>query len=733
MPDTIVDLAELERAFAQDPISDAFLALSRAYLEQSRFMEAMVVCKKGIKSRPDSLEGRLLLAQVYAGQSKLPKALAETAKLLQEHADFAEAHFFQGDILDKSGRPDEAIESFRACLALEPHHENAITAVRAKGIEYEPGPSPEEIAAKEAEEAEAARIAAEEAAKKQAVEVSTQAPVTSVTPPSGTGPVTSQIPMQSGQSVAGQSAYMGGYDPLAMQESRKGKMGAGFTFGLMALLLLFIGGFVLYLNANKERAEAIADLTTKARKHANSGTTFGLKKAAEKYQQIMEIDDAHPASLAAYAYNLELLSIRRGLRKEYGDEGKTTVERAQKKAKKKTRTVAAAMLYAFGEGKADDALAIYADASDKAKTDERVLMVQGMVFMAQGKTAEMPALLEKLKEAKDPNVLTWVGETWRRLGDRVKAWDTLSLALRTSPDHGPAHAMRALMVLEVKDLDLLPMALDDIQQVLELGKDNIGKKERGYSMLGRAELERLNKREKESERYMEVAKRALNKDASLAFFEAKWAFAKGKSGKAEGISFLKKSIERDPYWVLPRTMLIESSSAKDAEAAYEDAKKIFADNFYVDLAWGKAQAKSKSTRVQGATYLDELAKKYDRPEVNLLRGRLLLIKKKTDQAVEVLQKAAKATEGKSTRRVQAEVYTMLGRALQVKDDNDNAIEAFKSALGASSNYAPAYYYLGNALVVKEQLGAAKQAYEKCIKLDPSSKEAKKSAARKEKL
>ena len=86
MPDPNVDLAELERAFAQDPTSDAFLALSRAYLEQSRFMEAMVVCKKGIKSQPDSLEGRLLLAQVYAGQGKLPKAQKELEKS-QEAAD----------------------------------------------------------------------------------------------------------------------------------------------------------------------------------------------------------------------------------------------------------------------------------------------------------------------------------------------------------------------------------------------------------------------------------------------------------------------------------------------------------------------------------------------------------------------------------------------------------------------------------------------------------------------
>ena len=75
MPDSTVDISELEMAFAKDPGSDAFLALSRAYLAQSRFMEAMVVCKKGIKSRPDNIEGRLLLARVYSGQGKDGRSL----------------------------------------------------------------------------------------------------------------------------------------------------------------------------------------------------------------------------------------------------------------------------------------------------------------------------------------------------------------------------------------------------------------------------------------------------------------------------------------------------------------------------------------------------------------------------------------------------------------------------------------------------------------------------------
>jgi hypothetical protein len=46
------DLASLEHAFAADPSSDAWRPLTEAYLSMGRFMEAMVVAKKGVRSHP---------------------------------------------------------------------------------------------------------------------------------------------------------------------------------------------------------------------------------------------------------------------------------------------------------------------------------------------------------------------------------------------------------------------------------------------------------------------------------------------------------------------------------------------------------------------------------------------------------------------------------------------------------------------------------------------------------
>src|SRR5215470_13928771 len=77
------ELAKLEHAFASDPGSDAYKPLAEAYLGMGRFMEAMVVCKKGVKAHPNLPDARLLLARVYADQGKDKKALEELSGALQ--------------------------------------------------------------------------------------------------------------------------------------------------------------------------------------------------------------------------------------------------------------------------------------------------------------------------------------------------------------------------------------------------------------------------------------------------------------------------------------------------------------------------------------------------------------------------------------------------------------------------------------------------------------------------
>ena len=130
-PLTPSELSALEHAFAADPASDAYRPLTEAYLAMGRFMEAMVVCKKGVKAHAGDVAARLLLARVYAEQGKDRKALDEVLGALQEHPSDPVANRTAGVLHMKLGEkepvafepgPDPAFEPVgkigRCCLPL---------------------------------------------------------------------------------------------------------------------------------------------------------------------------------------------------------------------------------------------------------------------------------------------------------------------------------------------------------------------------------------------------------------------------------------------------------------------------------------------------------------------------------------------------------------------------------------------------------------------------------------
>ena len=84
-------ITELELQFAQNPASDAYIDLCQAYMDQGRFMEAMVVCKKGIKAHPEALEAKILLSEVYGRQKKYNRAPQELDGLVDSKPEIPAA------------------------------------------------------------------------------------------------------------------------------------------------------------------------------------------------------------------------------------------------------------------------------------------------------------------------------------------------------------------------------------------------------------------------------------------------------------------------------------------------------------------------------------------------------------------------------------------------------------------------------------------------------------------
>src|SRR5512143_179729 len=120
-PTTAAELSALEHAFAADPASEAYRPLTEAYLAAGRFMEAMVVCKKGVKAHPDDPSARVLLARVFADQGKDRKALEELQSILAAYPTFAAANRMAGELHMKVGEKEQGESALRRAADAAPN------------------------------------------------------------------------------------------------------------------------------------------------------------------------------------------------------------------------------------------------------------------------------------------------------------------------------------------------------------------------------------------------------------------------------------------------------------------------------------------------------------------------------------------------------------------------------------------------------------------------------------
>ena len=127
------DIHSLELEFAKNPNLDSCIPLVSAYLEKQRFMEAMVVCKKGIKTTPQDPRGRSLLVRVYLEQGKLPKAQQELDKAMQEFPGNPSGLAMQGLMAMKQGDATGAITFLQQSLQLNPNQPEAMSWLQQLG------------------------------------------------------------------------------------------------------------------------------------------------------------------------------------------------------------------------------------------------------------------------------------------------------------------------------------------------------------------------------------------------------------------------------------------------------------------------------------------------------------------------------------------------------------------------------------------------------------------------
>ena len=452
------ELTALEHAFAADPVSEAYRPLTEAYLAMGRFMEAMVVCKKGVKAHPDDPSARALLARVYAEQGKDRKAVEELEAVLGAYPTFAAALRMAGVLHLRLGEREKGEAALRKAAEVAPDDPEVREALAKHGIAAAPpaaaapsGPRTGPDAPPVAPRVAPAARAAGRSPRVDPVEV--DVPVTP-TP----------VPARSGGAAYAQALA----DKYATQEftlshgkpRKKGHKGTfATTIALFAVLAVALGGWMLYSRARKERIEAIDRLLKDTLPLIEKDQHAAYLEAAKNLQQILDKDDG---SIAGHAFLAYVDALRAG---EHGDgdavraEAVRHVEAARALGQRHSHLIAAEAYLKLYGGDAAGARETVAPVIEGGEGAQSAFLqgVAGAIALREGDLDRARDVLGKAQKASpgDVRLAYLVGEQYRRRGEGydVQAVGFYDYALRIEKDHVWTILGKAQVLLERGQLD----------------------------------------------------------------------------------------------------------------------------------------------------------------------------------------------------------------------------------------------------------------------------------------
>jgi tetratricopeptide (TPR) repeat protein len=469
-PPTTQEVSALEHAFAADPSSDAYRPLTEAYLAMGRFMEAMVVCKKGVKAHPDDPSAKVLLARVFAEQGKDRKALEELAAILAAYPTFAAANRMAGELHFRLGEKEQGEAALRRAAEAAPNDPEVREALAKHGVAAAPKPAPAPIAPRVAAPAPVAPRAGIPAATRSAVAAAAAAAVTPAPAGEHTGitgevqitedaPVPTPVPRRRNVAYAEELAdkYATREYTLSTPQGKARRKGKGrmllATLGLAGALVLVLGGWLVWSRAHKATVEGIDRLLKETVPLVEKDTYPNYVAAAGKCKEILGLDDASLAGHAYLAYVDAIRAIEHGDGDAVKAEAVQHVEAARKQGQRHSHLVAAEAYLKLGAGDsagAKDTIKAVIGGEDGAQSPF-LQGALGAVLLREGDLDGARDVLAKAQKASAGDVrLAWLlAEQFRRRGEgyEAQAIAFYDYALRIQKDHVGSILGKALVLL----------------------------------------------------------------------------------------------------------------------------------------------------------------------------------------------------------------------------------------------------------------------------------------------
>jgi len=719
-PPSPAELAALEHAFAADPSSEAYRPLTEAYLAMGRFMEAMVVCKKGVKAHPSDLVPRLLLARIYAAQGKDRKALEEIEGALAVRPADVEANRTAGLLYLKLGEKERGTAALRKAWQAAPNDVETLDAMKKWGLDFSAPPAPPPVAT-----ASATATASTAATVKKAA-VTTPPPVLRpVTqgvgvphPPSGTaGASEGAATVEAAREAPADSARGAAYaDELAARYATQdwvleshGEVRAGrrrsrapllATVGLGVVLLLVLGVWFGLGAVRRARAVEIDRLLRQARELIEKDGFTSYREAARLCERILERD---PDAIGGHAYLAYVDALR------WGEHGES--EGLREEARKHLDAVGrlgqphshayAAEAYLRGYG-GDLRGALEQLRRAMAGPEGGSALLHGVLGALELKSGDLDAARDDLTWARqntpgDVRVTALLAEQWRRRGPghEVQASALYDTALsRLAPDHVPSLLGKAQLQLAAGQPE---EALKRIDKVLGLGPGASPRQVAVAHALRGSALHAQGKTvDGDAEEQQAIALDPMNGEIHDLIGRRKL-----RAGDAAGAAqSFRKAAELEPSRIgfhadLAAALMQKPGGAPEAVAALEQASARVGGARLAKMlgdAWRAAGDNDKAR----AAYERSLSIEAKNPEARIALARLWRDRKEWAKALEELDRAVKdASDGAAGGAAAA--WLEIGETEELRGDPPDVVEkAYTSALKVDPQSCPALFWLGRS-------------------------------------
>jgi Tfp pilus assembly protein PilF len=712
------ELAKLESAFNSDPGSDAYRPLAEAYLAAGRFMEAMVVCKKGVKAHPNRPDPRLLLARVYAEQGKDKKALDELQGALGVAPTDRTVLRAMADVQMRSGDAASGKATLQKVWDLDPKDpETAASFARWKVEPPKPPPPPEPPPAP--------------------VTASVQRggpPRLSEMPPGGVSP--GAAPRT--RSVNGMPVQRAAPPRIAETEdddhvpAPTAKQGHALRFVITAVAAVaIIGGWYGYGQWKAARDIKLKKSLKEASEQLRHDSFASYKKATDAATAALDID---PNSALAHGYLAYAYAIRWGEHGD-GDDARRFAEEhlasVRRLGDQDSRFAdAAEALLASYSGRGTQALASLESKvkalDEKGQTSAFLYLTQGIVQMQLGDLEKARDSLEKAQQAapSDPRVYSALGTLHRRLGDSRAADQNYGFALRYERDHPESLLGRALLALDSDNATLFPAAAVSLKKLLDADPPP-SPRQLAVAHLARALLvSRVQAAiagipPDVARRVADATGVPVDRAAAtaLAAKEDEEGFAldranpelhllRGKRLLVEGqtdaaVREMREAVKADPsraqaYVDLARALMQKPEGATAAQEALVTAIRTMGESPRLMVMLGQVYFRQGRLDDAAAQYGKALADpKAKNPDARLQLGIVYREKKDYPKSVEQLTRASQEFIGQGSRI--AEALTELGRTYEAQGDRTRADETFRRALDTDPQAADTYFFYARFL------------------------------------